>query len=81
MIKLILDKAEKLKATDFLTHSFFLHTPQEIWRWHHEFRKLQVTKAPNISHHAIANFQIFCEKQNIKFSLITQVICFKIYRS
>jgi len=56
-----------------LTHKTFTETPEEIWRWHHEFRKLQVTKAPNVGHYAIANLQVFCEKNDIKFTLITQV--------
>ncbi len=48
--------------------------PEEIWRWHHEFRKWVEKNKPNVSHHALADLQMFYKKQNQKFTLITQNI-------
>jgi len=68
------NKEEKISATRFLTHQYFEHTPEEIWRWHHVFRKLKESNKPNISHHALADIQMHYKKQNQKFTLITQNI-------
>jgi len=50
-----------------------MENPQDVWRWHHEFRRLTEKNAPNLSHHSIADLQAFCHRSNIKFTLITQV--------
>ncbi len=63
-----------MPASKFLTHQYFCNVPGEIWRWHHEFRKLVEKNKPNISHHALADLQMFYKKQNQKFTLITQNI-------
>lgn len=65
---------EKISASSFLTHKYFYKSPEEIWRWHHVFRRLVEKNRPNISHHALADLQIFYKKQKKKFTLITQNI-------
>ena len=69
-----IDKEEKISASKFLTHRYFEDTPEEIWRWHHEFRKLVEQNKPNVSHHALADIQMLYKKENKKFTLITQNI-------
>ncbi len=55
-----------------MTHQYFDKVPEEIWRWHHELRRLVEKNKPNVSHHALADLQMFYKKQNHKFTLITQ---------
>jgi len=68
------DKQEKVKASEFLTYTNFISYPEEIWHWHHELRKTVAMNNPNISHTCLADFQVFCEKSNRKFTMITQNI-------
>ena len=70
----MLDAEKPIKASEFLTYDFFRENPKEVWRWHHELRRLVAKNAPGLSHQAIADLQAFCHKSNIKFTLITQVI-------
>jgi len=71
--KKLKDENEKISASTFLTHKYFCKVPEEIWRWHYEFRKLVEKNKPNVSHHALADLQMFYKRQNQKFTLITQV--------
>lgn len=77
VIMLLKDSQEKqLKASEFLTHKYFVQDPEEIWRWTTEFKKTQSQNKPNVSHNAIADLQLFCKRQPdlMKCSLITQNI-------
>jgi len=67
-------KNGKVSESTSLTYEDFCKSPEEIWRWHHEFRKLVEKNKPSISHHALADLQLLFKKQNQKFTLITQNI-------
>jgi len=70
------DQEEKVKTSEFLTYRNFMSNPEDIWHWHHELRKTVAMNNPNVSHDCLAELQVFCEKSNHKFTLITQVkIC------
>jgi len=71
-----LDKEEKRKTSEFLTYRNFMNNPEDIWHWHHELRKTVAMNNPNVSHDCLAELQVFCEKSNHKFTMITQVIIF-----
>ena len=62
-----------MKAQEFLTFEYFKKDPISIWKWHEHFQKLVHKSYPNESHMAVADIQNFCEENDIKCVLITQV--------
>ena len=68
------DGQEKVEVSKLLTKKFFKEKPEEVWRWHSQFRKLVINSAPNEAHDTLADMHNMCKEIGIKFSMITEAI-------
>lgn len=73
VIDRLIDGQDKIEVKKLLTKKFFDEKPEEVWRWHHQFRKLVINSAPNDAHYTLADMHNQCREIGITFTLITQV--------
>ncbi|MGP9557066.1 SIR2 family NAD-dependent protein deacylase [Psychrobacter sp. AOP7-A1-24] len=63
---------ENYGVEDLATPEAFTRDPKLVWSWYQWRRKLVADKAPNLAHHALAQWQYHTQTTDQKVTLITQ---------
>jgi NAD-dependent SIR2 family protein deacetylase len=62
---------EKLKLSNLLRTKHMYSHPDEIWRWHHEVKKIASKSQISNVHKRIADFQVFCAQNSKRCDIAT----------